>query len=130
MAAVTQVRHRHSKGRTYYDKKIAEGKTPKEALRSLKRQVSNAIFACLQADARRAAASDKGPGGQQGAGRHQHARRASQRAGQRRGGEHRGPDDQDPPPAQQVRQAAAEQQEPAERQRVPAEHPLQANWGK
>jgi transposase len=66
MAAVTQVRHRHSQGRACYDKKLAEGKTPKEALRSLKRQVSNAIFACLQADARRAAARAGGPGGQQG----------------------------------------------------------------
>jgi transposase len=68
MAAVTQVRHRHSKGRAYYDKKLAEGKTRKEALRSLKRQVSNAIFACLQADARRAAARAAGPGGQPGDG--------------------------------------------------------------
>jgi transposase len=66
MAAITQIHHRHSDGRAYYDKKLAEGKTPKEALRSLKRQVSNAIFACLQADARRAAARTKGPGGQQG----------------------------------------------------------------
>jgi transposase len=66
MAAVTQIGHRHSQGRAYYDKKLAEGKTPKEALRSLKRQVSNAIFACLQADARRAAARAEGPGGQQG----------------------------------------------------------------
>jgi hypothetical protein len=66
MAAVTQVRHPHSQGRAYYDKKLAEGKTPKEALRSLKRQVSNAIFACLQADARRPAARPGGPGGQQG----------------------------------------------------------------
>ena len=66
MAAVTQVGHRHSEGRAYYDKKLAEGKTPKEALRSLKRQVSNAIFACLQADARRGAARAGGPGGQQG----------------------------------------------------------------
>jgi hypothetical protein len=66
MAAITQIRHRHSHGRAYYDKKLAEGKTPKEALRALKRQVSNAIFACLQADARRAAARAKGPGGQQG----------------------------------------------------------------
>jgi transposase len=66
MAAVTQIGHRHSEGRAYYDKKLAEGKTPKEALRSLKRQISNAIFACLQADARRAAARAKGPGGQQG----------------------------------------------------------------
>ena len=35
MAAVTQIRQRHSDGRTYYDKKIAEGKTHKEALRYL-----------------------------------------------------------------------------------------------
>ena len=66
MAAITQIRHRHSRGRAYYDKKLAEGKTPKEALRALKRQVSNAIFACLQADARRAAARAEDPGGQQG----------------------------------------------------------------
>ena len=32
-AAVTQIRHAHRDGRAYYDKKIAEGKTPKEALR-------------------------------------------------------------------------------------------------
>jgi hypothetical protein len=66
MVAITQVRHRHSDGRAYYDKKLAEGKTPKEALRALKRQISNAIFACLQADARRAAARAEGPGGQPG----------------------------------------------------------------
>ncbi len=63
MAAVTQVRHRHSQGRAYYDKKLAEGKTPKEAMRALKRQVSNAIFTRLQADARRAAARAQNPGG-------------------------------------------------------------------
>ena len=68
MAAVTQVRHRHSDGRACYDMKLAEGKTRKEALRSLKRQVSNAIYACLQADARRAAARAQGPGGQPGNG--------------------------------------------------------------
>jgi transposase len=68
MAAVTQIRYRHSDGRAYYDRKLAEGKTHKEALRSLKRRVSDAIFARLQADARRAvtAATDKGPGGQPG----------------------------------------------------------------
>jgi transposase len=66
MAAITQIRNKHSQGRAYYEKKLAEGKTPKEALRSLKRQVSNAIFACLQAGARRAAARAEGPGGQQG----------------------------------------------------------------
>jgi transposase len=64
MAAVTQIRYQHSPGRAYYDKKRAEGKTGKEALRALKRQISDAIFACLQADAQRAAA--KSPGGQPG----------------------------------------------------------------
>jgi transposase len=66
MAAITQIRHRHSDGRAYYDKKRAEGKTGKEALRCLKRQISDAIFARLQADARQAAARAKGPGGQPG----------------------------------------------------------------
>ena len=65
MAAVTQIRHRHSPGRAYYDRKPAEGKTGKEALRRLKRRISDAIFACLQADARRAAPA-KSPGGQPG----------------------------------------------------------------
>ena len=59
MAAVTQVSHRHSDGRTCYERKLAEGKTPKEALRALKRQVSDAIFARLQADAHRAAADSR-----------------------------------------------------------------------
>jgi transposase len=68
MAAVTQIRHRHSDGRAYYDRKLAEGKAPKEALRSLKRRVSDAIFARLQADARQAATAGQrtGPGGQPG----------------------------------------------------------------
>ncbi len=47
--------------------KIAEGKTHKEALRSLKRRISNAIYARLLADVRQAAAaSATGPGGQPG----------------------------------------------------------------
>ena len=63
MAAVTQVRYQHSPGRAYYDKKIAEGKTPKEALRALKRQISDAIYKHLKADAARAAAAQRpGPG--------------------------------------------------------------------
>jgi transposase len=68
MAAITQIRYPHSDGRAYYDKKIAEGKTHKEALRSLKRQISDAVFARLQADARQAAAGQAvtGPGGQPG----------------------------------------------------------------
>ncbi|MGB6582930.1 MAG: transposase [Streptosporangiaceae bacterium] len=64
MAAITQLRHKHSEGRAYYEKKLAEGKTHKEALRSLKRKISDAIFARLQAGARQAAAATgKGPGG-------------------------------------------------------------------
>jgi len=68
MAAVTQIRYRHSDGRACYDRKLAEGKTPEEALRCLKRRVSDAIDARLQADARRAAAFARtaGPGGQPG----------------------------------------------------------------
>jgi transposase len=66
MAAITQIRHRHSEGRAYYEKKLAEGKTSKEALRCLKRQISDAIFARLRADAGKAAARVAGPGGQPG----------------------------------------------------------------
>jgi transposase len=67
MAAITQIRQRHSDGRTYYDKKTAEGKTHKEALRSLKRRISDAVYARLQAGARQAAAArGEGPGGQPG----------------------------------------------------------------
>jgi transposase len=66
MAAITQIHYRHSEGRAYYDKKLADGKTHKEALRALKRRISDAIFARLQADARQAAAHANGPGGQQG----------------------------------------------------------------
>jgi transposase len=67
MAAVTQIRHKHSQGRAYYEKKLAEGKTHKEALRALKRRISDAIYAALAADARQAAATcSKGPGGQPG----------------------------------------------------------------
>ena len=68
MAAITQIRYQHSPGRAYFDRKLAEGKTGKEALRCLKRQISDAIFACLQVDAARAAAAatTKSPGGQPG----------------------------------------------------------------
>jgi transposase len=51
MAAVTQISHRHSPGRAYYERKLTEGQTPKEALRSLKRRLSDVIFARLQHDA-------------------------------------------------------------------------------
>jgi len=67
MAAISQIRHKRSDGRAFYDKKVAEGKTHKEALRALKRRISDAIYAALVADARQAAAACiKGPGGQPG----------------------------------------------------------------
>jgi len=62
MAAVTQIRYRHSADRAYYDPKLAEGKTPKETLRSLKRQISDVIFARLHADVRHAAARPRSAG--------------------------------------------------------------------
>ena len=65
MAAVTQVSQRHSEGRAYYGKKVAEGKTAKEALRALKRQVSDAIYKRLKAGAARAVTAS-GPGGHPG----------------------------------------------------------------
>ena len=70
MAAITQIRYQHSPGRAYFDRKIAEGKTGKEALRALKRQLSDAIYARLVADAARRGATTQaeGPGGQSGNG--------------------------------------------------------------
>lgn len=64
MAAVTQIRFTQSPGRAYYDRKRAEGKTGKEALRALKRRISDAIYAALLTDARKAPAA--GPGEQPG----------------------------------------------------------------
>ena len=55
MAAVTQIRHRHSEGRAYYDRKMAEGHSGKEAIRALKRRISDAIYARLRHDALQAA---------------------------------------------------------------------------
>ena len=50
MAAVTQIRYSDTPGRIYYDKKRAEGKTKKEALRALKRRISDAVYQRLVAD--------------------------------------------------------------------------------
>jgi len=69
MAAVTQIRHRHSEGRAYYERKVAEGKGHKEALRCLKRRISDALYACLVEDAKRdGRLLERGPGGQSGNG--------------------------------------------------------------
>ncbi len=49
MAAVTQIRH-DTPGRAYYNRKQAEGKTKKEALRALKRRISTVVYQQLLAD--------------------------------------------------------------------------------
>ncbi|MBA2715314.1 MAG: IS110 family transposase, partial [Rubrobacteraceae bacterium] len=49
MVAVCQARS-DARGGAYYRKKIAEGKSRKEALRCLKRRVSDAVFKSLMAD--------------------------------------------------------------------------------
>ena len=51
MAAVTQVGH-NTPGRVYYLRKQAEGKTRKEAMRALKRHISDAVYHRLVADTR------------------------------------------------------------------------------
>jgi transposase len=51
MIAVTQVGH-DTLGRGYYQRKLAEGKTKKEALRTLKRRISDAVYRQLVIDAR------------------------------------------------------------------------------
>ncbi len=51
MVAISQIRQPHSAGRAYFDRKVAEGKTKREALRSLKRHVSNAVYRQLVIDA-------------------------------------------------------------------------------
>ena len=55
MVAICQMRQPHSDGRAYVDRKVAEGKTKREAIRALKRQISNAVYRQLVADARRRA---------------------------------------------------------------------------
>jgi transposase len=49
MAAVTQVRN-DTPGRAYYERKLGEGKSKKEALRALKRRISDAVWRQLQID--------------------------------------------------------------------------------
>ena len=52
MAAISQIRQSDSAGRAYFERTLAEGKSKKEALRSPKRQVSNAVYRQLLLDAR------------------------------------------------------------------------------
>jgi transposase len=48
--AIVQIRH-DTEGRAYYRRKLADGKTPMEALRCLKRRLSNLIYRQLTTDA-------------------------------------------------------------------------------
>src|SRR5690606_18474730 len=50
--AVTQLRY-DTAGRRFYDRKVAEGKTTKEAQRALKRRISDVVYRHLVADAHR-----------------------------------------------------------------------------
>jgi transposase len=54
MAAICQLRQPHSDGRAYFERRVKEGNTNKEAIRALKRHISNAVYRRLVADARRA----------------------------------------------------------------------------
>ncbi|WP_457252740.1 IS110 family RNA-guided transposase [Pedococcus sp. P5_B7] len=67
IAAITQLRL-DTDGRAYFRRKRAEGKKPLEALRCLKRRISDAIFRQLVADATaRGEDVQAGPGGHRGA---------------------------------------------------------------
>jgi transposase len=63
IAAIVQIRH-DTEGRAYYRRKLAAGKTSTEALRCLKRRLSDVIYRQLPADQR---AHDASPGGHCGA---------------------------------------------------------------
>ncbi len=51
IAAISQLRH-DSEGRAYYDRKIAEGKSSKDAVRALKRRISDRIYRLCVPDIR------------------------------------------------------------------------------
>jgi transposase len=56
MVAICQARS-DMRGRAYYRKKMAEGKSRKEALRCLKRRISDAVFKSLMADLQESSSS-------------------------------------------------------------------------
>jgi transposase len=62
MMAVVQLRN-PTEGRAYYDRKVATGKTPMEAMRCLKRRLSDIVYRQMVADT---AARVTGPGGHSG----------------------------------------------------------------
>jgi transposase len=62
MAGIVQLRN-DTKGRRYYRRRLADGKTPMEAMRALRRQLSDVVYRQLAADAAR---KNAGPGGHSG----------------------------------------------------------------
>ncbi|MEV4130549.1 IS110 family transposase [Dactylosporangium sp. NPDC049742] len=64
--AIVQLRH-DTPGRAYYRRRLAEGKTTMEALRALKRHLSDVVFKRMTRDAKTARAGAAGPAGQPGA---------------------------------------------------------------
>jgi transposase len=62
IAAITQIRFAHSPGRAFFERKVAEGKTTKEAVRALTRRIADAVYRQLLVDASKM----QGPGGQRG----------------------------------------------------------------
>jgi transposase len=68
IAATTQIRL-DTPGRAYYRRKIAAGKTRAEAMRCLKRRISDALYRQLRTDSQRTSAEsvEAGPGGHRGA---------------------------------------------------------------
>ena len=53
MVAICQIRQTGTEGRTFFERKVAEGKTKREAIRSLKRHVANAVYRQLLMDAQK-----------------------------------------------------------------------------
>jgi hypothetical protein len=61
--AIVQLRH-DTEGRAYYRRKLAAGKTPMEAMRCLKRRLSDVVYKQMIKDT---TAARTGPGGHAGA---------------------------------------------------------------
>ena len=61
--AIVQLRH-DTQGRRYYRRRLAEGKPPMEALRALKRRLSDVVYRQMLADTKRL---ETGPAGHAGA---------------------------------------------------------------
>jgi transposase len=67
MMAVSQLRSPASEGRAYYDRKRAEGKTPMEARRCLKRKLSDVVYRRMLDDLATTTTLGTDPGGDSGA---------------------------------------------------------------